>query len=319
MKWSRLFSVISLAAFVTAGSIAAFAEQTKVVLMWVGKAGMPKRVSTGFIQKMKQIAPNVEIIQYRELKDTEEATRIFKQAEATANGIVFLRSSGAEFLGKLEGNLKVPCFVGACNNPQDLGTVKNLDAPEGMVTGVTYHVPYAKRFDTMLGLFPNVKSVALFLEKGHPASSIDREGTKLECAKRRIAYHEVTASNLDQVRDGAKQLGGKVDLFIMGSVGLVLDNLSTLLAIANQHKTPIFSYAADRAEKGATAELAANDDELGQMLAESVVDVVVNKKPISKVPVKLDPNPDLVINEAMINSLGIKVPEALMSRARLVK
>ena len=129
MNWSRLFSVILLAAIVTGGSIAASAEQTKVVLMWVGKAGMPKRVSTGFIQKMKQIAPNVEIIQYRELKDNEEATRIFKQAEASANGIVFLRSSGAEFLGKLEPNLKVPCFIGACNNPQDLGTIKNLDAP----------------------------------------------------------------------------------------------------------------------------------------------------------------------------------------------
>ena len=188
-----------------------------------------------------------------------------------------------------------------------------------MVTGVTYHVPYAKRFDTILALFPNVKSVGLLVEKGHPASSIDQEGTKAECSKRKIAYQEVTASNLDQLRDGTKQLGGKVDLFIMGSVGLVLDNLSTLLGIANQHKTPIFSYAADRAEKGATAELAANDDELGQMLAESVVDVVVNKKPISKVPVKLDPDPDLVINEAMISSLGIKIPESLKNRARMVK
>jgi putative tryptophan/tyrosine transport system substrate-binding protein len=89
--------------------------------------------------------------------------------------------------------------------------------------------------------------------------------------------------------------------------------------VTNPAKRPIFSYAADRAEKGATAELAADDDKLGRMLAESVVDVVVNKKPISQVPVKMDPSPKLIINEGQMRALNLKFPEAILKNARMVK
>ncbi len=287
--------------------------------MWVGQAGMAKRVATGFLQRMKETAPNVEIVQHRELKDMQQGGQIFTQYETSSDGIVFLRSNGAEFLGRLSSPPKVPCFVGGCNNPQELGAIRNLDAPEGMITGVTYFIPFEKRFQVIKQLFPNIKSVGLLLQKGHPAAPIDQQGTIAQCSRNGIGYHEVAAENLNQLLDGTKQLSGKVDVFILSSTALVLDNLMSLLAITNPSKTPIFSYAADRAEIGATAELAADDEKLGRMLADSVADVVVNKKPISQVPVKMDPNPQLIINEGQIRVLGLKIPDTIMKHARMVK
>jgi ABC-type uncharacterized transport system substrate-binding protein len=55
------------------------------------------------------------------------------------------------------------------------------------------------------------------------------------------------------------------------------------------------------------------------MLAESVVDVVVNKKPISQVPVKVDPNPQLIINEGQMRVLGLQFPDTILKNARMVK
>ena len=49
------------------------------------------------------------------------------------------------------------------------------------------------------------------------------------------------------------------------------------------------------------------------------MDVVVNKKPISQVPVKMDPNPQLIINEGQIRVLGLKFPDTIMKNARMVK
>ena len=100
---------------------------------------------------------------------------------------------------------------------------------------------------------------------------------------------------------------------------LVMDNVVSLLPITNPMGTPIFSYADRPVKAGAVAGIAADDRKLGAMLAESVVDVLVNGKPISQVPVKMDPNPKLTINEPMMLSLGLKFPESIMKEAATVR
>ena len=313
------FLSVLLVTSLVMGSTIAWSAEKKVVLMWMGKSGMPKRVATGFFFKLKELAPNVQLIQHREIADMASAEKIFREAEATSNGIVFLRSNGAEFLGRLPEPPKVPCFVGACNNPAELGAIKNLDAPEGMITGVTYFIPYEKRFEVIKALFPNIKSVGLLLQKGHAATPIDRAGTKAQCQRLGIAYHEVVADNVKQLLEGIHRISPQVDLFIVSSTGFVLDNLVSILGVANRDKKPIFSYASNRASQGATAELAANDGKLGKMLAESVVAVVVNGTPVSRVPVKMDLQPETIVNGSMVQALHLSIPDAVLNKAKVLK
>jgi putative tryptophan/tyrosine transport system substrate-binding protein len=293
------------------------AAEKKVALMWEGKSGMTKRVHMGFLHRMKSIAPNVEITTKREISDMKEAERVFRDFETTMDGIVFLRSTGAEFLA--HANPRIPSFVGGCNNPLYLGAIKNLMAPEDNITGVTYFIPYDKRFQVIKVLFPNVKSVGLLLQKGHPATSIEQEGTRKECERLGIKYNEVLAENSKELIDGAQSLVGKVDLFIISSTGLVMDNTVGLVAVANKSKTPLFSFAEGRAKLGAIAELAADDEKLGAMLADSVVDVVVKGKPISQVPVKMDPDPKIIVNKSIMQAMGLKFPENVLQSAELIQ
>ncbi len=306
--------VLSIAVFLTTTVNAA---EKKIAVMWEGKSGMTKRVHSGFLTKMKEIAPGLELTTKREIANMKEAEGIFREFEKTMDGIVFLRSSGAEFLAT--ANPKIPCFVGGCNNPMYLGAIKNLNAPEGNITGVTYFIPYEKRFEIIKLLFPNTKSVCLLLQKGHPATSIEQEGTRMECERLKLKYEEVVAENSKQLIEGAQKFQGKVDLFLISSTALVMDNTVSLVAVANSSKIPLFSFAEGRAKLGAVAELAADDEKLGAMLAESVVDVVVNKKPISKVPVKMDPDPKIIVNQSIMQLMGLKFPDAILQKAELIK
>ena len=318
MKSLKVLAVTAAAVIAMTAAVSQAAEK-QIVLMWTGKAQMPKRVATGFLAKMREAAPEVKVVQHREIEKIESAEQIFKEAEANSDGIIYLRSNGAEFLGKLQPPPRVPCFIGACNNPQELGAVKNLASPEGMITGVTYFIPYEKRFEVMKQLFPNIKSVGLLVQKGHAATPIEQAGTKAQCDRLGLSYNEVVAENVGQLSEGIKQLSGNVDVFIISSTALIIDNLNTILGVANAAKKPIFSYASDRAERGATAELAANDEKLGKMLADSVLEVVTKGTPIWKVPVKMDSDPEIVVNQGVVSSLELKVPESIMGKARLVK
>jgi putative tryptophan/tyrosine transport system substrate-binding protein len=292
------------------------ADAKEVAVIWDTKSAMPNNVALAFLPAARQLAPDLKVTLYRELKDFDEAKRVFHDCERNVDGIVFLRSSGAEFLGKITP--KVPCFVGACNNPAELGTIKNLNAPEGMVTGVTYAIPYEKRFEIIRKLFPNIKSVAILVEKGHPSGPLEQAGTREQCERLGLVYKEVVASSLDALLDGTKNLG-KVDLIIISNTRLVMDRVGSLLAITNAEKIPMFSYADKPVTLGAVAGMAADDAKLGMMLAESVVDVVVKGKPISQVPVKMDPNPKITVNEIMMKSLGLQFPDAILKEAILIK
>jgi putative tryptophan/tyrosine transport system substrate-binding protein len=314
-----MFFVLSAAVVLVlgAGPEGAVAAAKKIALMWQGKAGMPKRVSMGFLPAIKKLAPGLEVTTKIDIPSMQEAETVFHSFETTMNGIVFLRSNGAEFLAK--ANAKIPCFIGACNNPQELGVVRNLNQPEGNITGVTYFIPYEKRFQVLRSIFPNVKSICLLLQEGHPASHVDRDGTKAQCEKFRIAYNEIVASNATELLDKTKKIIGNVDMVIISSTAVAIDNAVSIVGICNVHKITSFSYAEGRAKLGVTAEVSADDEKLGAMLAESVADVVVKGKPVAAVPVKMDPNPQVLINEKSLQTVGIQLPKELPFKVEILK
>jgi putative tryptophan/tyrosine transport system substrate-binding protein len=315
-KFTLLLVMVVVLGAVVAGAGTADAAKY-VAIIWEGKSEMTNRTAMGFLAKVRTLAPDLEVKQYRQLKDMQEAEQAFRESEKTMDGIVFLRSSGAQFLAKIDP--KVPCFVGGCNNPAELGVIKNLQAPEGKITGVTYFIPYEKRFEIIKSLFPSASRVGILVEQGHPSGPIDAQGTRDQCQRLGLKYEEVLASNLTALLEGAKKVAPKVDLVIISNTRLAMDSVTNLLSVLNPTKTPMFSYADAPVKSAAVAGMAADDIKLGGLLAESVVDVLIKGKPISQVPVKMDLDPKICINESMMKGLGLHFPEAILKKAEIIR
>lgn len=293
------------------------AADKKVAIMWHGKSTMQKRITSAFFWRCKEIAPNLAVTVKREIPTAEEAEKIFWEYEKTMDGIVYLRSFGAEFLAKV--NTRIPLFIGGCNDPRDLGVIRNLEAPEGNITGVTYHIPFDKRFQVIRALFPLVKRIGIVLQKDHPVAMIDGSGTRDQCGKLGIEYREIVPKDRAELEKAAYAVAQEVDLIIVSNCVLAFDNVTAILPAANKRNIPLFSYAEKAVPLGATAGISASDEKMGRMLADSVVDVVVNGKRISQVPVKMDPDPRILINQAMIQFLRLTFPDDIMKKADIIK
>jgi len=63
----------------------------------------------------------------------------------------------------------------------------------------------------------------------------------------------------------------------------------------------------------------ADDEKLGAMMADSLVDVLVNGKAISKTPIKTDPEPTIMVNETTMKKLGLRIPTEILSVAEIVQ
>jgi putative ABC transport system substrate-binding protein len=63
----------------------------------------------------------------------------------------------------------------------------------------------------------------------------------------------------------------------------------------------------------------AEDQKLGRMLAESLVDVVIKGKKIGAVPVKVDPKPMFYVNAKTAQKIGVEVPFQILQAATVVE
>ncbi len=266
-----------------------------VGLLWVGKSSMQDRVLKGFMQKIRESAPSIHVEAKPRLKDFEEAAFVVERYEKQKDAIVFLRSSGAKFLA--QNPLTIPAFIGGCNNPVLLGVTSSLDSPDKGITGVSYYLPYDQHFSAIDRAFPDLKTIALLLEKGHPGSAIDAQGTKEQADARGVALQTYFFTSKDELLNETKKLKNEVDLFIVGSQALIFDNVKELVKFAG--KVPVVSFSRKPIDDGALFGLVPDDYKLGEMLADSVVDVLIHKIPIMKIPIKTDPSPKLRVNEEM--------------------
>ncbi len=291
------------------------ASATEIGVAWAGKSGMAVRVSDGFAQGMKELAPDIKIEYKKELGTMEELADVAGKWEKEKNGMVLLRSNAAKWLG--QNPPSIPTFIGGCNNPMELGAVKDLQAPEGNITGVTYYLPVDSQFDIFQAIIPDLKSVLLLLGAGNPSAPIDQESTKAVCKKRGIEYNETLCVTTEDAIAAVDQFKGKVSVIIIGNQSLNIDNAENIVKAAGN--TPVLSYSSKPVKAGALGGFVADDKKLGYMLAESVVAVLKNGKTIKEVAVKVDPEPKFYINAHTAETLKIDIPFNILETATVIQ
>lgn len=307
-----------LALFVLASlsvSVSSLAADIEVGVAWYAKSGMADRVVEGMTARLAEVAPQVKLEFHKALADGPALEAVVQDFQANKAGMVIMRSACAKTVGKMGPT--IPTFIGASNHPAHLGVIQNIDAPEGKITGVTYALSAESQFSTFTAVVPGMKSVYLLLEEGHPSSAINEADTKAICDKMGLTLQSKLFTNADEIAGAVAAAKDNVSIFLIGSQALVMDNTSAIVGAAG--KTPVLAYAQKPVKDGALCGLAADDVKLGAMLADSMVDVLVNGKPISSVPVKFDAKPKLYINAKTVEMLGLDVPYDILSLAEIIE
>lgn len=305
--------IIAMTSFIFAQT--AVAGQIEIGVSWAGKSGMANRVLAGFEKGMKELAPDVKLEVKGNLASIDELAKTIGEFQKSKTGMVILRSNGAKYLGKNPPS--IPTFIGGCNHPVQLGAVKSMEAPEGKITGVTYYLPVDTQFDTFQAIIPNMKSILLLIQKGHPGGPIDQTATKKVCTDRGLEYKEQLVESKEELVKAVTAAKGKESAFIISNTGLIIDSAADIVAAAG--KTPVLSYSSKPVKDGALGGFVADDGRLGYMLAQSVVDVLVKGKAIKDVPIKIDPDPKFYVNAKTAVALGLDVPYSVLESATVIE
>jgi len=291
------------------------AEPIKIGVIWSGKSGTATSVCNGFSEAIKTLIPDADIEYKKEVATLDELGSTVNQWQSEKKGIIVLRSNGADWLKKNPPT--IPTFVGACNNPVDLGIVKNLNSPEGKITGCSYYIPAKMQFATFKAILPNLKKITLLIDKANPSGPVDKSETEEVAKELGYTLKVVECVTVADAATAAKAETEENSALLLGNQSLIFDNGAAIVAAAG--KTPVLTYNSKPVDKGALGGFVPDDVKLGKMLAQSVTDVLKNGKPISSVPIKLDHEPKLKINTTAAAKLGLQIPLNIIRRAETVQ
>lgn len=284
-------------------------------IAWVGKAHMQDRVLEGLLFQLNKYEPKFNIELQKELKDVNTLKKLALKWDKEKDAMVLLRSNAAKML--VDTKTTIPTFIGGTNHPIILGTIRSFLSPEGNITGVTYYIEKKTIFRMIKLFLPNMKSILFIGELGHPSTAIEqKESRHLSELIYEVNYDEIISSDIQEVLKKIKEKRNTYSAIVLGNQALIMDNAGIITQMAG--KTPVFSYSKVAVVHGALAGYSADDNKLGQLLAQSIYSVLYENKKIQDVPIKIDSSPLFYINKKTLRNLNYEVPERLKEKVIFV-
>ncbi len=293
------------------GGTPSWGEPIPVGVAWESPSGMADRVLLG----MQQTLPTEITLDIRKNLEGPEALReVIAEFESTKKAMVILRSSGAIVLAPR--SLTIPTFIGAANNPMELGVAESLTKPKKNLSGVTYYLPARMKLETFQQIYPDLANVLLLVEEGHPSSPIDMRETEEAAPDLGLSVEVVSCKTIEEAQKAIEESPENISV-ILGSQALFIDGASALVQAAG--KRPIFSYSEKPVEKGAFCGVVAEDVKLGTILGNMVSKVLLQGVDVNSLGIETDPDPKLLLNVSRIEALGLNIPYDLLETATLIE
>lgn len=220
-------------------------------------------------------------------------------------------------LNKAPADLKRPFIFTAVTDPVAAGLVKDLQKPEGGVTGVSDLLPIEEHIKMVLEYDPNIKTLGLLYNAGEANSKATIAGIKELRAKLGFKTVEATASKTADVYQAARSLVGRADAVFIPTDNTIVSALESVIKVGVQNKLPIFAADVDSVKRGAVAAMGFDYYRHGTQTGVMAERILGGEKP-ENIPVEFQEDLQLHINANYSEQMGLTPPEALLKTATKV-
>ncbi|MNO75180.1 ABC transporter substrate binding protein [compost metagenome] len=206
-----------------------------------------------------------------------------------------------------------PILFAAVTDPLDAKLVDNLEHPGGNVSGAADTNPEAitKLMDFIAANIKDVKNVGIVINQGEPNAVVMSKHAEEALKKHGINLIKASVTNTSEVKQAAESLVGRVDAIYITLDNTVVEAVSTIIQVANEHDIPFFSADRDSVEKGAFATVGFKYYDHGYQAGQMALEVLKNGKKIGDLKVTFPDKLDLILNLKAAAEQGIEVTDAM--------
>ena len=256
---------------------------------------------------------NVELTVLNAEADQSKIQTMSKKLVDDGNDVVIgIATPAAQGLASATSD--IPVVMGAISDPVGAKLVKNLDKPEGNVTGVSNHVPHAQTVELIQTITPDAKTIGVLYasSEDNSVSQVKEFTQYAEEAGLTVVEYAVPSTN--EITTTMSVMTGKVDAIFVPQDNTIASAFPTVVTAANAAKIPVYSSVDTMVKQGSIASVAQSQYDLGLETAKIAVKILAGKK-VSEVPVKVVDTGVPTVNLKAAKELGITIPDSLLEEA----
>jgi len=184
-------------------------------------------------------------------------------------------------------------------------------------TGLSDGVDFEGSFDLIQALVPNLKRIAM-VYSDEPNAVISKNEMQRIAKARGVEFVGQAISKEDEIVTALQSMLSRgVDAVFVGADSAVVNKIVGVVEIANAAKVPVFATDEGSIKMGVLAGLSVNYTDFGRETAR-VVDKVIRAKSADGVPDLRYKGNDLLVNRTAVEKLGIRLPEDIRKRAKML-
>ena len=256
---------------------------------------------------------NVELTVLNAEADQSKIQTMSKKLVDDGNDVVIgIATPAAQGLASATSD--IPVIMGAISDPVGAKLVKNLDKPEGNVTGVSNHVPHAQTVELIQTITPDAKTIGVLYasSEDNSVSQVKEFTQYAEEAGLTVVEYAVPSTN--EITTTMSVMTSKVDAIFVPQDNTIASAFPTVVTAANAAKIPVYSSVDTMVKQGSIASVAQSQYDLGLETAKIAVKILAGKK-VSEVPVKVVDTGVPTVNLKAAKELGITIPDSLLEEA----
>jgi len=229
---------------------------------------------------------------------------------ARPNVMVGIGTTATQALISANQQHSIPVVFSSVTDPKGAKIVKNLNAPEVAITGVSNFIDPGRQFDLFKKILPNLKTMGIIYNPGEANSVTLVEEMKKIATQKGLELVLATANTSADIAQATQKLIPNVQAIFINNDNTALSAFDSIVKISTKHKIPVFCSDLDMINHGALAALGANQYEIGKQTGKLILKILQGENP-KQIPVVFPKETETKINAAQAAKLGIKIPQQL--------
>ena len=269
-------------------------------------------------QELKKKMGEVELTQYSGKGDVSNSIQILRKLDSERLDLIITITSDALIIAN-HAVKETPTLFTNVNNPKYLG-FRTIGPPGKNISGVSYYITVEKQLAFYKKILPDLKHVGFIFDSNNKSKKVELPEARMACEKMAITYNiEVISSKMELEEAASRLIFNQVEAIVIGSSGMLYNNISYFKGVCNQARVPIFSFNKKGTSNGALASLSSDYDLMvDKLLIPMALSVLKEGKNPGDFPITFLKENRIFINMTQAEMLNIKIPEIIFEKAIIV-
>ena len=266
----------------------------------------------GFEDAIKKSGLKVEFDDKNANKDMSAQTMIMQQFKNDKKDLVFAISTPTAQAAMAQIDPATPIVFSSVTDPTGVGLVGKSN-----ITGTSGAPEIESNLKLIKEAFPNAKKIGVLYNTSEQNSVVQVKMLKELAPKYGFEVVAESSTNANEMVSALAKISKEIDVFYAIQDSTLVTYFKNLSEKMNEQKIPIIGSNEVYTDLGGLISQGTTDYQIGYRAGEMAVEILKNGKKPSDIKIESVQKPTISINKANMELLGIKLPESVLSKAKI--